>query len=868
MKISHAVAAISCAVMLAGCTAGDRPAQYAEAPLEPAAGYRVDTLRYAEFQRLFADRLRYEQILSDPNSPIDKAALYADTWQEMYNQAMLAPALDYLGLNVSDDELGELIYGDNVLPVMRELAFLQKQGRYDRGTARDFTRRIAHDTVSDLSLTWKVFLRDVAKKHRTDKLNAILTAARFVTPAERRYHQWHDSREIDFDYLYRSYQAQSIGAPTDSALRAYYHKYASGNPQFETRDVRLVEAAITGDSANHPDELRQMRDLANLGSADFDAIAAKNDRIQRFDAEYRVSTSRGQLKSFFENCQPGDRLGPFYHNGTFQIIHAQERYTIPDSVRASHIVLQGDDTTRAVALLREIEQRGNFADIARRYSADDRTAEHGGDLGWFPYNKYIEPFNVACFSSPAGKHFIVDTRLGRHLVRIDEVSANAEPYVYAEGLVYRLRPNLEDIEQARREVERVTAKAANGDELEQLALEAGYKTLTTSLGNGYYGINEIEDAHDMLRWCFKNDINTVSPPFLKGENLYVACVNSVLPNGFRTYEELRDMLRDDYIAMARKDTLLERMRADFDPREGLEANAKRWGTDPTQVRGADFGTTALPSVGEDPALRGLLLGLKAGQTSEAFKGQRGVFMVRKIAERTKKGDIDVDDRLRKAHQGEIENNAHTSDLTRASQLRLHFCRDLDSHFAARAIDDDLPASGAQARAIMNAEFAFRAGEWQRALEGTGGAKGLLAFLEQTKSETKQTRLALLYAGICQMKLGRHAEALATLQGISPTRDPFVPAVANTLRGDCHTFLGDNTAAAEAYRQAAQSDAVEYLRSIALYKLATLLLETEQHAEAAEVCKTIIEMQNSLAFQKQAREIESMLQTRGQYGIDK
>src|SRR5579864_3540140 len=64
----------------------------------------------------------------------------------------------------------------------------------------------------------------------------------------------------------------------------------------------------------------------------------------------------------------------------------------------------------------------DFAELAKKYSADPGTAAQGGDLGWAEQSAYVGPFADALFAMPAGQiSDPVKTQFGYHIIRLDEI---------------------------------------------------------------------------------------------------------------------------------------------------------------------------------------------------------------------------------------------------------------------------------------------------------------------------------------------------------------------------------------------------------------------------------------------------------------
>ncbi len=110
-----------------------------------------------------------------------------------------------------------------------------------------------------------------------------------------------------------------------------------------------------------------------------------------------------------------------------------DRYTVPEQRRASHILiaLPGDAGAaaqqKALAEAQDIRAKllhgANFAELARKYSADTVSAAKGGDLGFVAPGSLDKNFETALFSlhKPGDISEPVHTKFGYHLIKLTAV---------------------------------------------------------------------------------------------------------------------------------------------------------------------------------------------------------------------------------------------------------------------------------------------------------------------------------------------------------------------------------------------------------------------------------------------------------------
>jgi len=105
-------------------------------------------------------------------------------------------------------------------------------------------------------------------------------------------------------------------------------------------------------------------------------------------------------------------------------------------VRASHILIETKPPQGTVAAvdqearkkaqdaLKEARASKDFGVVAKKYSSDKETAEKGGDLGFFIYEKMEPAFSKAAFALKPGQiGELVETHYGYHIIKAVEVQS-------------------------------------------------------------------------------------------------------------------------------------------------------------------------------------------------------------------------------------------------------------------------------------------------------------------------------------------------------------------------------------------------------------------------------------------------------------
>jgi peptidyl-prolyl cis-trans isomerase C len=100
----------------------------------------------------------------------------------------------------------------------------------------------------------------------------------------------------------------------------------------------------------------------------------------------------------------------------------------PERVRIRHILIavkDKDDATaakQAQEVLAQLRAGGDFAALAKQYSADPGSADKGGDLGFFAQGGMVPEFDQVAFTlrKPGELSDLVKTQFGYHILQLQE----------------------------------------------------------------------------------------------------------------------------------------------------------------------------------------------------------------------------------------------------------------------------------------------------------------------------------------------------------------------------------------------------------------------------------------------------------------
>lgn len=107
---------------------------------------------------------------------------------------------------------------------------------------------------------------------------------------------------------------------------------------------------------------------------------------------------------------------------------SKAKFSSPEMVRVRHILIddKGKDKDQAraeaTALLVRLKAGEDFEALAKAHSGDRGSREKGGDVGFFPRGRMVQPFEAAAFAltRPGELSDLVETQFGFHILRLEE----------------------------------------------------------------------------------------------------------------------------------------------------------------------------------------------------------------------------------------------------------------------------------------------------------------------------------------------------------------------------------------------------------------------------------------------------------------
>jgi peptidyl-prolyl cis-trans isomerase C len=221
-----------------------------------------------------------------------------------------------------------------------------------------------------------------------------------------------------------------------------------GSPQFEAAKTQVVpqliafnltkayarenDIAVSGEEVQEEiDQTKeQVGEQAAAAGQDLTPDEAFQEALNQFgftEDEFREEVRMGLLLREVREQVSGD-AGPTPEEvEEFYEENRETRFTRPEQRCIRHILFTEDEEERAEEVQEELEDGGDFEELARENSQDPGSAEQGGDLGCNPEGGFVPEFEEAAFEAEEGEIVgPIETDFGFHVLEVTEIQEEEE----------------------------------------------------------------------------------------------------------------------------------------------------------------------------------------------------------------------------------------------------------------------------------------------------------------------------------------------------------------------------------------------------------------------------------------------------------
>jgi peptidyl-prolyl cis-trans isomerase D len=565
------------------------------------------------------------------------------TWNQMIMDGLMTKEFNQLGIEVTNDELFELVQGEDPHQQIKSAPMFQnpQTGQYDRSLVVRFLKNMSESTDEQAKSQWVEFENGLVKETESKKYNALFKKGIYATSLEAKaiYNNRNHTTDMDLVALnYFSIPDTAIAAE-EGDLKSYFNKHKDKYKQKANgRKIEFVTFDVVPTAEDTAAIQKWVTEqTAAFASSTNDTLFVDVNSETKFDTlAHPLSFYPQEVQSALFSQPVGSIVGPVFSNGKYRIykiagIKEDSLY----QMRASHILFKTEGPTKedtlntmkkAQSVLAEIRGGADFGEKAAQYGTDG-TSTRGGDLGWFAEGQMVKEFNDYVKRGSKGDMGIVKTQFGIHIVKITE---NKSKKTVAAGVLERSIEASERTGTAMFNQASQFAAAATGstENFEANVAERGLtKRVADNLRENDKAIAGMPDAREVVRWAYNAKVGDVSEVFAVNNRYIVAILTQVKEKDKASFEESKEQVTADYRKEKKAEQLIEKMKTAMAGAATVQDVANKLQAAVTPIVGQSFENSNIPYIGADNTFIGTVFGTKTtGKVIGPLKGDNAVYV--------------------------------------------------------------------------------------------------------------------------------------------------------------------------------------------------------------------------------------------------
>ncbi len=601
-------------------------------------GEEISVLKFNEQVELNTNNFK-QQMGQSNLDPQMTSYIIENTWNQSVSKILMDKEINRLGLQVSKNELNDLITGKNPDPQILQNFGDPQTGQLNRVQLNSFLDNIkTQDAKSPVSIQWTSFLLNIRENKLAQKYNNLIKNSLYVTSLEAKEDYTQRNKLVNFRFVNLEYASipDNQAKITDQDYKDYYNenKYKFKNQQ-ETRTFEYVVFDANPTKA----DTAETRTIVDRTAAEF--RAATNDSLfVSINSETKMPISyvrKGQLEAALDSAvfasSNGAFIGPIFSNGQYKMVKVLNIKSSPDSVKASHILLNpategGADKAKAKAdsIAGLLAKGASFAELAAKFGTD-ATKDKGGDLGTFARGAMIPAFEEVVFNGNTGDIKVVTTQFGVHVIKITGQVGSSR--VAKIAVVDKSLASSSKTQQAA--YSKATAFLSSAKDAESFdagSQKSGYsKLIAENVVPTQSSIPGLDNPREMIRWAFGADRGDVSEQvFEMGNKFAVAKVVDIFEKGTLPLDQVKKQIETAVRNKVKARMLTEKMTKARNGASSIEQVAQKTGRPVTPVQNIVFANPVIPGIAQENKLVGAIFGSQPGKLSEVIEGENGIYV--------------------------------------------------------------------------------------------------------------------------------------------------------------------------------------------------------------------------------------------------
>ena len=560
-------------------------------------------------------------------------------WDNILRKKIYKNQLTQAGITIGEaDVWKELV---NAPFVQNNPQYQTESGLFDESKFKQFLATEKENKTAMWS-QWSSYMNQIRDNAETNTYNNLVTAGLGASLKEGELEYLLDNTKLNAQFVYIPYTSipDSLVKIKKSEVEKYIKSHENDFKVEATRDISYVQLNIIATAADEEviknDVVALIEDLKQ--SANEIAFLAENasDTSINENFQFKSLVNKETSEEIFE-ANIGDVVGPYKDKEFFKISKITEISQMPDSTRASHILIPFVGSQRVAADVTRTEDEAKvladsllsvvkssvskFGELAKTFSSDLGSGAKEGDLDWFTYERMTPLFRDFSFQGKKGDIGVVKTPFGFHVIKIDD-QKNSQKVVKLATYSRKIVASEATENATFRNAEEFALAISKDNKFNDLAKAKKYEPRSAVglkvLDENVAGLG---NQRQIVSWAFGKEtkVNDFKRFDLDGSHV-VAFVTSSEEKGLMSAEKATNTIRPILLNEKKAALISNKLKG-----SSLAAIATANNTTVRTSNGLTLKSPTLSGVGVEPKIVGAMYNSALNKVVNSVEGDRGVY---------------------------------------------------------------------------------------------------------------------------------------------------------------------------------------------------------------------------------------------------
>ncbi|HUQ64813.1 MAG TPA: peptidylprolyl isomerase [Flavitalea sp.] len=613
-------------------------------------GTKVDAVEFEERFKRAEESYRQQGY---PMNDMMRSNIRESLWNEYVDDALMKDRYKELGIQVSDKELSDILYGENPPQDLRQQFTDPNTGQYDANAAYQQIQQLKKNKnnpqySAQYSSFFNQYLPALAKNRQKEKYLSLLGASVNVPKWLVEKINTDNSQKAAISYVNIPFTtiSDSTVKVSDDEIKDYVNNHKEEYQQEETRSIEYVMFDAGPTQVDSAAILAQVNAIKNEFSTttDLSSFMIRNGSETPYNDAFELKSKlQSPHADSIAALAEGQVAGPFVENGNYVLVKMMGKRSLPDSVKVRHILIKTGEAGKPVmadsiaknridSIVNAIGGGANFNDMVVKYSDDQGSKDKGGEYE-FAFTQYAslsrEFADVAFYGNSGDKKTVKvqnQSYSGYHYIEVIN-QKKFEPAFKIAQFSKAIVPSDETVQRQNGIASQFAAESRTKKQFDDNRKKNKYTPLVATEIKPLDGmINGIGTSREVVKWVYNAKPGDVAEtPFQVEDKIVVPVLTRVYEKGIMTAEKARPLVE----SIIRNEKKGKQIAEKVKNANSIESAAQAAGQQVARVDSLMFSTPFIPNVGQEPKVIGAAFNKTLlGKVSSGIIGNGGVFIIK------------------------------------------------------------------------------------------------------------------------------------------------------------------------------------------------------------------------------------------------